>query len=211
MTIKMSKATAWTLVAAVLVCGLLPFAGGRWHGGLFFVLLVFGSIPFIFASAKWLEWENQHVKRVALAVCCVLLIGATAWHIHRVADTPKHREIWWRESPLRGLKGWWVSREVNDEKKVILSTFLRFTQDEVDQTVTRTEATFAGVKDTTDESRTFKYTVRKTGVTKEGFPFIEISLSGIDATWLAVLGPKEPVMDLYKQGLFVGRYAPVEF
>jgi len=62
MTTPMSKATAWTLVAFVLVCGLLPLAGERWHGGLFFVLLVFGSIPFMFASVKWLEWENQYIK-----------------------------------------------------------------------------------------------------------------------------------------------------
>ena len=196
-----------TLIAYIVVCVLLTFANGGWHGGLFFVLLLLGFPPFLIAWGQWTTWAGQKGKRAALLIGVLCLITATAWQFQRKADSPQHREIWWREDPALGLRRGWVFREVNSERKVILSTFLKFKKDEVEQIVTRTEATFTGNKDSTEEWRTFKYSVGKVGTNKDGLPFVEISLVGLDAVWIAVLRPTEETMDLYKIGFYVGRYS----
>ena len=57
-----------------------------------------------------------------------------------------------------------------------------------------------------EESRTFPYTVRETGVMKDGSPYVEIVLTNINEVWTAVLLPKEKKMKLFKGGFYVGLY-----
>jgi len=120
-------------------------------------------------------------------------------------ETPASREKEWTKDPWLGFRRTWFFHHFEDyPRQVSETTMLQVSKSEILQSVLRKEARL-GKDDEKTEWRTFKYSVRATGVNKDGLPVIEIILD-TGATWTAVLMPREKRMILFIAGIYVGRY-----
>lgn len=143
------------------------------------------------------------MKNLRLIVFLVVaLLTSGAWF-----ETAESREKGWKKDPWAGFRRTWYFHHFEYyPREVSETTMLRVGKKVIEQGVIRTEAALGKDKQHA-EWRTFKYTVRATGLTKDDEPIVELSLTDLNVVWVAVLSPKEKKTKLYIGGIYVGQYS----